>query len=331
LARRHFNTQSCSRRVLFYATRGRSPLPLEKCFYSAKIHKDGALGPAIRRPPISIPFEKISRSTTAVLNDKISLRIGSQTHIYSPDTGEYSTLPDYPPLDFKDYCRYYSYLGVDTLSNEYKVLLLQTVGPVKYTWVFTPASGSWRRIIEPRVPHGYTLDFLDEDDNNKVVFANGAINFFSCDGAHDDPAGKYILAFDMKEEQFRKIPLPYDSDSVSGYLIQTCGHLAFIEDMWKKRWEGSSDDKLKLWILEDDKWVYKPIHCPFRFWFVYSSLLAFNYITGEMLLQFHDTPIFLYCNTKTGTSREVLVSGFPHGNGSKHDYFGFRVIDVKFG
>ncbi|KAE8023630.1 hypothetical protein FH972_009305 [Carpinus fangiana] len=241
LAHRHFNTQSCSRRVLFYAVKGGSShLPSGECFYSAKIHKDGALGPAIRLPPISIPFEKISGSTTAVLNDKISLRIGRKTRIYSPDTGD-------------------------------------------------------------------------------------------CDGAHDDPAVKYILAFDMKEEQFRKIPLPYDSDSFSGYLIQTCGHLAFIEDMWKKGWEGSSDDKLKLWILEDDKWVYKPIHYPLRFWFVYSSLLAFNYITGEMLLQFRDTTLFLYCNTKTGTFREVQVSGFPHGNGSKHDYFGFRVIDVKFG
>lgn len=66
---------------------------------------------------------------------------------------------------------------------------------------------------------------------------------------------KYILAFDTKEEQFREIPLPYDFDYFSEKLTQTCGRLAFIEDMVGKRCGGSSDDKLKLWILERGRQV----------------------------------------------------------------------------
>ena len=344
LAHHHFNTQSCSRRVLFLAERFGPQLPSEQCFYSANIFKDGTLGPATRLPPTPIPFRshisvESSWSTTAVLNDKISLHVGSHIHIYSPNTGEDSTFPDYPQHEFEIgfyncFCGHFSYFGVDPLSNEHKVLFLQMVINKTYLWVFTPASGSWRR-IEPRVPGPgpYKFDFPGEDEKEKVVFANGAIHLFIChafDRRTFLPV-KFILVFDMKEEKFRKISLPYDSDSFSGKLIQTCGRLAFIEDVCGKRCGGSLDHELKFWILEDYKWVYKPIHFPFSCCFVYTNLLAFNYITGKMLLQFRDTTLFLYCNTKTGTFREVQVSGFPHGNGSKHDYFGFRVIDVKFG
>ena len=109
-----------------------------------------------------------------------------------------------------------------------------------------------------------------------------------------------ILAFDMKEEKFKKKSLPYDSDSFSWKLIQTCGCLAFIEDVWGKQCGGSSDHKLKFWILVDYKWVYKPIDFPFRCCFVYTNLLPFNFITGKMLLQFRDTTLFLYVRPDGG-------------------------------
>jgi hypothetical protein len=184
----------------------------------------------------------------------------------------------------------------------------------------------------------------------KVVFANGAIHCI-CD------AEKYILAFDMVEEQLRKIPLP--DDSFHGQLTQSGGHLALIQTIFFREdsnlfesQKESDDEKLQLWILEDynnQRWVKETIHLPFG-WMRYNhSLLAFNYNTGEMLLQsrsstwhVEDSKYFLYYNTKTGIFRRAEVTGLPNWSEDEIDrppqYYwedgappliSFEVVDVN--
>ncbi|KAE8023685.1 hypothetical protein FH972_009357 [Carpinus fangiana] len=152
LAHRHFTTQSCSRRVLFSVEKSEYVY-----FYSAKIHKDGTLGPATMLPsvPSEIVLNDISPSESAVTNGKILFRFGRKLHIYRPDTGEFSTLADLPPRPPGLYDRYSDkvhYFGFDTLSSEHehKVLLVQrvyleTLFEMLF-WVFTRDSGSWRQI-----------------------------------------------------------------------------------------------------------------------------------------------------------------------------------------
>jgi hypothetical protein len=181
-AHRPFTTQSCSHRILFSVGR-----ECREYFYSAKIQKDGALGPATMLPPIPskelLGFDLSWSKSSEVLGGKIFLRSDGQIHIYSPDTGEYSTLPHVPPLAFpvkfpiRDYKNYY--FGFDTLSNEQKVLVVQSVWLSRtllnrFFWVFTRGSGSWSQ-MQPFPKFDFPLDF------RKVVFANGAIHCI-CDG-----------------------------------------------------------------------------------------------------------------------------------------------------
>ncbi|XP_059446896.1 F-box/LRR-repeat protein At2g40920-like [Corylus avellana] len=315
LAHRHFTTQSCSRRVLFFVRNLGNGY-----FYSAKIQKDGTLGPATMLP--SVPSEilpEILSSESYVTNDKILFLLGWKLHIYRPDTGEYSTLADLPPRHPALHYKYFNsvyYFGFDALSNEHehehKVLLVQSVyyGEALWKrlfWVFTRGSGSWSQI--PKI-----VGFRGDSDQ---VVANGAIHFnYNSYGRRPE---KYILAFDMVdmvEGQLRKIPYPPD-DSFHGYLTQFGGRLAL-----RGYYDSEEEyDKLKLWILEDynnHKWVKQTIHMPFG-WMRFNYVLALNLKTGEMLLQskvsdrgsLDRSRYFLYYNMKTGTFRRVEVNGLP--------------------
>ena len=141
----------------------------------------------------------------------------------SIDTGEDSTLPDYPPLDLKpwEYCDF-SYLGFDPLSNKHNVLV-QTVKVVKRLfWVFTRGSGSWSR-IEPLVPEE-KISFPSEHENAIHLISDPA------NPADSDTSGlpvKFILAFDMGEDQLRKIPLP--DDPFPRKLTQSGGCLILVK------------------------------------------------------------------------------------------------------
>lgn len=313
LGHRHFSTQSCSRRVLFSVQNLGN-----KYFYSAKIQKDGTLGPATMLP--SVPSEilpGILSSESAVTNDKILFRLGCKLHIYRPDTGEYSTLADIPlrpPALYDWYLDKVYYYGFDILSNEHehKVLFVQNVYYRKLLktlfWVFTRGSGSWSQ-IHPFPLEQIKLFFTRSDP----VFANGAIHF-----NHDSYNGKpekYIFAFDIVEGQVRKIPYP--DDSFWGDLTQFGGRLAL-----RKYYDSEEEyDKFKLWILEDynnHKWVMQTIHMPFG-WTRSNKVLAINLKTGEMLLQpnvsvrgsLDHRRFFLYYNMKMGTFRRVEVTGLP--------------------
>ncbi|KAE8023678.1 hypothetical protein FH972_009350 [Carpinus fangiana] len=309
LAHRHFTTQSCSRRVLFFD--GRSEY---EYFCSAKIHKDGTLGPTTILP--SVPSEilrAVSFSKSAVINDKILFSLDQKLHIYRLDTGEYSTLADLPrpPGLYYPYIDEVHYLGFDTLSSEHEheFLLVQrfVLGNLfeRLCWVFTRGSGSWRQI------HSFPLEGEQiklVDDYSSGVVANGAIHFNSHFSYGGTSTGKYILAFDMVEGQVRKIPYP--DVSFYGYLTKFGGRLALRGDF------VSDDDNYQLWILEDynnQKWVKETIHLPFG-WMGSNRLLAFNHNTGEMLLQSkcqsEDSPSLLYYNTKMGTFRRAEVTGF---------------------
>jgi F-box interacting protein len=122
----------------------------------------------------------------------------------------------------------------------------------------------------------------------------------------------YVLAFDMVDEKFRKIPYPdFSSSSFVPELTLTefGGCLVLIRDYFFCR---KKYDVFECWILEDYKnhrWVKRTFHLPFG-WMRYHHFLAFNNNTGEMLLASADvlrytrnSKCLLYYNTNTGIFR----------------------------
>jgi F-box interacting protein len=319
---RHLTTESCTGRVLFLAEREEEGVECEvqeQHFYSAKIQK-AILGPAIKLPPI--PFKSLNHSE--VRNGLLCHREDSQFYIYSADTGEVSTLPDVPTPEFPyepeslDH-----YFGFDPLSNEPKVLLCQGVlaecGPMEERfWIFTRGSGSWNR-IHPSPPH--PLESFSEKD---PVFANGTVHWIYDNredhfDAYSYPR-KYILAFDMVKEKFRKIKVPHP-DYSNEELTTFGGRLALME--------VCEHDEMRFWILENnDKWVKETIHFPFG-WREYRDIVAFDNNTGEMLLESSSSDSFFFYNTKTGIFRTAELTGFPQWCQSGR-YPSLYPVEVKF-
>jgi F-box interacting protein len=298
----------------------------EQHFYTAKTQK-AILGPAIKLPPI--PFKSLIHSE--VRNGLLFHREDSQFYIFSADTGEVSTLPDVPtpefpyePYKFGDSFRHY--LGFDPLSNEPKVLLCQRVlaqegPPKKRFWIFTRGSGSWNRIHPSPLQPRECFKFFKKDP----VFANGTFHWiYDNNEDHFDAYSypkKYILAFDMVEEKFRKIEIPHP-DYSSGELTTFGGRMALME-----AYELRENDKMRFWILENnDKWVKKTIHFPFG-WSKYMHIVAFDTNAGEMLLK--SSYSFFFYNTKTGIFRTAELTGFPQWCHSKW-YPSLYLGEVKF-
>jgi hypothetical protein len=92
LAHRHLTTESGTGRVLFIAQRIKKCELKDQHFDSAKIQKGETLAPAIKLP--TIPFKRLTdMDLSQVRIGLLCHREDSQFHIFSPDTGEVSTLP----------------------------------------------------------------------------------------------------------------------------------------------------------------------------------------------------------------------------------------------
>ncbi|KAE8023621.1 hypothetical protein FH972_009296 [Carpinus fangiana] len=260
-----FNTLICRRflshrqsrtgRILFVVSS-----PEKEHLYSSEIQKGGTLGPATRLHPI--PFESICYDLDSfqVCNGLICLRVGGKVHIFSPYTGEVSTLPDDPCIHF------YSvfYFGFHPLSNEYKVLVIGRYEQPGY-WIFSSSSLSWRR-IHPLTPERFDIEtFCTFFSYRQHIFLNGSIH--SIYEASPDPdyiyTGRppvlheiYVSAFDIADEKFRKIPYP-DFSSSSYFpnlkLTEFGGCLVLIKDYFYCPGEFRKYDVFECWILEDYK------------------------------------------------------------------------------
>jgi F-box interacting protein len=214
LIRRRFlsHRQSRTGRIVFVVMS-----PEKEHVYSAEIQKGGTLGPATRLPPV--PFESICYDLDSfqVCNGLICLRVGGKFHIFSPYTGEVSTLPDYPHDPYMLYDPVF-YFGFHPLSNEYKVLFFARIREAGF-WIFSSSSLSWSR-IHPPTPERFDIE--QSFSYCKPIFLNGSIH--SIYEASPVPdyiyTGRppvlpeiYVLAFDMADEKFRKIPYPDFSSS----------------------------------------------------------------------------------------------------------------------
>jgi hypothetical protein len=124
------------------------------------------------------------------------------------------------------------------LSNEYKVLFFARIREAGF-WIFSSSSLSWSR-IHPPTPERFDIE--QSFSYCKPIFLNGSIH--SIYEASPVPdyiyTGRppvlpeiYVLAFDMADEKFRKIPYPDFSSSsfVPNLKLTEFGGFFFFFDM----------------------------------------------------------------------------------------------------
>ncbi|CAH9108257.1 unnamed protein product [Cuscuta europaea] len=142
--------------------------------------------------------------------------------VWNPLTGDCHQLPlpDYPT-----YCFMTAGIGYDHVSDDYKVVRLETYSPrhdeyVCRTLLYSLKLGSWKRIED------CPIDFLGMVKYVNGVCVNGELHWcatLSC-----------VVTLDLVTEEYRFTPLPpepfpeerfdLDLDAISGSLILTCSY-----------------------------------------------------------------------------------------------------------
>ncbi|CAL8994836.1 unnamed protein product [Prunus brigantina] len=202
--------------------------------------------------------------------------------ILNPSTREYIELPHAKERPVNRYARHAYHFGFSPLTDEYKVLQVLSFRldqGDKWDLVFntfTLGRDSWWRPLQ--VDHGdlpfdalaYASDSYEQRSTASVCL-NGAVYWIY-------EKQKMLVAFDVKEETFKALPLPEDYDQVfANYyadqdyeeysridandyccptMVKVGGCVGVFADMsWKH-------DKIVLWILKDYKnivWVKETI------------------------------------------------------------------------
>ncbi|XP_028761868.1 putative F-box protein At4g21240 [Neltuma alba] len=236
------------------------------------------------------------------LHPKNSSNSKAFAHIFNPTTRQIITLPD--DSSVRDKFRASTHFGYDPIRDEFKVLRLLKYNDSHEFKIFTigDATNSWKLVNNATATHIRPTNWFLED--KRGVCVNGAIHW---------KYSSYILAFDLRSEQFRQIDIP------DGYKYKEhCRpHLKFpdlVELSGCLTLVGYDDRGLNLTILEDyetREWTQKRIILPDganeRIHFPLCSVPK----TGEILLM----PYFLgrlvrviyHDKDKTSSRRAVVM------------------------
>lgn len=224
--------------------------------------------------------------------------------ICNPTTRQNVTLPDDTSVTSKFYLS--THFGYDPVGDQFKVLRLLRYRNSHEFRIFTvgDTNNSWRRVT-PTMRINPMSWFLE---GKRGLCVNGAIHWKN---------SSYIMAFDLGNEQFRVIKIPYGYS----YKERHIPHLKFpdlVELSGCLSLVGYRGSVLKLWILKDyeaQEWVQKSIELP-------SGIGAQERVhfplcrvpSGEILL----VPYFvarrvrvIYYNMETMSSRRALVMEMP--------------------
>ncbi|XP_058212354.1 putative F-box protein At1g32420 [Rhododendron vialii] len=241
--------------------------------------------------------------------------------IVNPTTKEVFTLPQssMPRGDSLFFTHPRFSFGFDPSTKQYKVF---NVSPnlhpsantefAEYSYyqyeIFTLGTHSWRKIdVVPPSPH-FPFGFGG-------ICVNGVIYWRSTSTKPSSTIDKeVIVAFDLKEERFRVIPLP-DGPSAKPCLRELGGHLAACEDF-------PEDVPEELWILEDyENWVWVKVIITPPCNFVFADYFHTNGAiqTGEILLHSPTTALcsspslfdICYYDRKNSSMRRIDVTGLP--------------------
>ncbi|XP_023888566.2 putative F-box protein At1g53360 [Quercus suber] len=302
-------------------------------FFSIPIFHPPKLCLGSLTPLFTLPSHPFGLTSSQYLNPFFLLHHADYPHYdhtpilaYNPTTQQTLTLPLDPPLPAATTTTWNvrTHFGFDPSTKHYKVLRVKWTEPIPRSipkvinMVFTvltldsngSGSGSWRRInpVLPFDPKKYV-------NGGESVCVNGAIHWLTS-------YGDSIVAFDLKDEKFRLIPLPHDYKDLNfdsfrfqfERLFELGGCLALISDNATQH-----HFTLELWILKDYNnhvWVKESICFPFR-WRKQGQPIPIGTIpTGEILLKplsldESATAWVLFYDMEGQSFKKIDITGLP--------------------
>ncbi|XP_075665269.1 F-box/kelch-repeat protein At3g04660-like [Castanea sativa] len=174
---------------------------------------------------------------------------------------------------------------------------------------------SWREVNHVPPPADSTKCGIG---GKSGICVNGAIHWLTM-------YGDSIVAFDLKDENFRLIPLPHDLKKKKKNsapfrleferLVELHGCLALVADVYSG---VEADYMLQLWMLKDylnHVWVMKTILFPFECSDCGQPVPIGTIPTGEILLKprsLSKSPAWLlFYNTEGHCFKKVEITGLP--------------------
>ncbi|TQD90886.1 hypothetical protein C1H46_023565 [Malus baccata] len=271
-------------------------------FLSVQINQDGSPTPAIHLlnlPTMSNDHRLYNAQSTNGLvclypsntlsRDHTLAYLDPPNFIFNPCTRESIILPHASPAYCTSHVTYH--FGFGPLTNEYKVLQVQTFRPhysipTDMTFmfkIFKLGTSLWRRLEVDL--NDLAFDPLECPFKVQAVCINGAIHWMHW-------KENVVVVFDIGDEKFRVIPFHQDYicfihcifGEVMRNVLEVDGCLALIGD--KKLM--ILQNMMALWILKDYQnqvWVRKTIMLP-HCWRALGCLVPLRTIhNGELLLQ----------------------------------------------
>ncbi|XP_043693194.1 F-box protein CPR1-like [Telopea speciosissima] len=220
--------------------------------------------------------------------------------LWNPSTRRHQKLPITPiEFPFDNRLRYIVYgFGYDSTSDDYKLVrVVRFFGDHHYPGltshsevkIYSLRTNSWRRIGDLPIHLRYIY--------NAGNFANSALHWVGINS-------KFIVSFDLKDEEFREVPLPDSAENEFPWDVEFLkGQLCLLHTFRFQR--------VEFWMMKDSWVKVFSIEHP---WLIWGSgkLLPICYLkNGEFLLSKNTKgPLILY-DPRRGRVRYLQIHGVP--------------------
>lgn len=186
----------------------------------------------------------------------VSLYNHKDFYLWNPSTAVYRKLPDPWIKQSGDTHTYRDGFGYDLSSDDYKILVAtchdDSLVTAAQVLVFSLKTNSWRHIQHPGLGYPYACIFSSRWESAGTL-CNGALHWkvhlaepYFCDS---------IIAFDLSEEKFRKVPMPMDEGiyihdlrNLGGRLYFTCCRNLHSE-LWRMMEYGAQESWARLYTV----------------------------------------------------------------------------------
>ncbi|KAJ0249666.1 F-box domain-containing protein [Hirschfeldia incana] len=220
--------------------------------------------------------------------------------LYNPTTRDSKRLPDLARVEAHETHGF----GFDDLTNDYKVVkLVADTHRVVGASVYSLKTNSWRRICDLN----YKRDFEGFVAGMNV---NGAVHWVF---TRQEANKRVVLAFDVKTEEFREMPLPGEAEDVSrNFLVNDLsGRLCVVDICFQEH-----DD---IWVMNEYGVASSWSRIRIRLLFTCLRPLCSTKNNDEVLME-DDDDIVLY-NFKTDAWRKLRIRGANlRGGFETHSY-----------
>ncbi|KAM7466457.1 hypothetical protein LguiB_014019 [Lonicera macranthoides] len=225
--------------------------------------------------------------------------------LWNPSTGDYKILPNPCPSIEANYFEGDQLLGLGYCNGNYKIVRVIRDGEYGRVDIYTLKTNSWKKNIE------YVFKEMRsfKSPNIRGTAVNGRIYWSVVYVFHDHRLSQNVLGFDLKNEKFTELPMPFEGSwnkdayliVIEGLLGICCIKVTQTRDIivWKMR---EIDDGKNEWI----KMITMSL-CGFNIEPLYCGNGKIFFYKDEFIADL--TENFAAYDPKTGTSESYPISG----------------------